>query len=136
MKAEAAATDSDDDLPPELEEAHWVTNIQSYECLKAELNVLDRIAAKTRDVEAKEEILLSKQTIKTNIQVIEMTFANGSLTPQVYFPKLIQCINRDLKNAKAFKALGGKYLNDAQRCVQRYKIGKAEYIKLKKQYGM
>ena len=120
-----------------IKDPHNIQLIPSYECLKAELIIANKLLAVSRKRNADFDTIMLLETrgmvIQGKISIIERDYAAGKLTPDTYFPLLQSAMSRDRQLALHFKQIGRK--NDAVRCLRRYKTIAKEIRDLKEKFS-
>ena len=120
-----------------IKDPHNIQLIPSYECLKAELIIANKLLAASQKRNADFDTIMLLETrgmvIQGKISIIERDYAAGKLTPDTYFPLLQSAMNRDRQLALHFKQIGRN--NDAVRCVRRYKTMAKEIRDLKAKFS-
>ena len=120
-----------------IKDPHNIQLIPSYECLKSELIISNKLLEASRKRNADFDTIMLLETrgmvIQGKISIIERDYAAGKLTPSTYLPLLQSAMNRDRQLAVYFKRKGQK--NDATRCLRRYKTMAKEIHDLKEKFS-
>jgi len=123
--------------PKWIKDPHNIQLIPSYECLKDELIISNKLLEASRKRNADVDTIMILETrsmvIQGKISIIERDYAAGKLTPDAYFPLLQSAMSRDRQLALYFKQNNRK--NDAVRCVRRYKTMIKEIKDLKAKFS-
>ncbi len=103
--------------------------IKSYAVLEYELEYAEQAQKSCKSTDVRDALHMRIAIIKTNIQVIESQYENGTMDPQEYVSKVGESIKSDTKLAIRLRDTGRK--NEAIRVLKRVKIMKQELIDLK-----